>query len=164
MIKQELREQYLARRFDLTEPEYDVLNVGLAEQFFRHINLQTAKVIHVFLPMLDRREPNTWKIIETIKAEHPHVTLVVPRMKGDMLEHLVYEGHEQLVKGKWNVPEPKGGLPVPVSALDIVLVPMLICDVAGNRVGYGKGYYDRFLVGCRKNTLKIGVTHFKPVQ
>ena len=48
--------------------------------------------------------------------------------------------------------------------IDMVLVPMLVCDVAGNRVGFGKGYYDRYLSRCRPDCLKVGLSYFTPID
>ena len=47
--------------------------------------------------------------------------------------------------------------------IDLVLVPMLVCDIKGNRVGYGKGYYDRYLSRCRPGCVKVGLSYFDPV-
>ena len=47
--------------------------------------------------------------------------------------------------------------------LDVVFVPLLIFDLQGQRVGYGKGYYDRFLGQCKKEVIKIGLSFFEPV-
>ena len=53
---------------------------------------------------------------------------------------------------------------MPDEAVDAVIVPLIVFDKNGNRVGYGGGYYDKFLAHCRKDTLKIGVSLFDPVD
>jgi len=45
----------------------------------------------------------------------------------------------------------------------VVIVPLLICDLNGYRLGYGKGFYDRFLSECRADVLKIGLNYFEPI-
>ena len=60
------------------------------------------------------------------------------------------------------IPEPVDGLEVPASKLDVVFVPLLAFDKKGHRVGYGGGFYDRFLKSCKKDVLKIGLSFFLP--
>jgi len=64
----------------------------------------------------------------------------------------------------YGIPEPKGGLEISPELIDLVIVPLLCYDKSGNRVGYGKGYYDRFLKKCRKNCIKIGFSYFAPTE
>ena len=56
--------------------------------------------------------------------------------------------------------EPAGGKPVSEDQIDVVIVPLLVFDEKGNRVGYGKGFYDRFLSRCREDVIKIGLSFF----
>ncbi len=65
-----------------------------------------------------------------------------------------------LKKNSLGIPEPVDGFWVPEEKIDVVFVPLLAFDAQGNRVGYGKGYYDTFLRKCRKDTLKIGLSFF----
>src|SRR5690606_33484872 len=67
-------------------------------------------------------------------------------------------------KGKFNFPAPKEFHLVDSKEIDVVFLPMLICDKAGNRVGYGGGFYDRFLKGCRQDAIKIGLNFFSPID
>ena len=59
----------------------------------------------------------------------------------------------------WGIPEPVGAPAAEVApaALDAVLVPLLACDAHGQRVGYGGGFYDRFLAQCRPGTVFVGL-------
>jgi 5-formyltetrahydrofolate cyclo-ligase len=64
----------------------------------------------------------------------------------------------------WGIPEPVGGTVVQPTDFDIVLIPLLAFDKYGHRVGYGKGFYDRYLLNCRPDCLKIGISLFDPVD
>jgi 5-formyltetrahydrofolate cyclo-ligase len=64
----------------------------------------------------------------------------------------------------WGITEPESGELVSPKCLDMVLVPLLVFDKQGKRVGYGKGFYDRFLSQCRSNVLKVGLSYFKPIE
>ena len=68
------------------------------------------------------------------------------------------------VENKWGVPEPTSGDDVLPENIDVVLLPMLCFDLAGNRVGYGKGYYDRFLAECKPDVQKIGLCLADPIK
>jgi 5-formyltetrahydrofolate cyclo-ligase len=65
---------------------------------------------------------------------------------------------------QWGITEPEYGKEVPPQLIDVVIVPLLAFDTRGNRLGYGKGFYDRFLAECKADVLKIGVSYFEPEQ
>jgi 5-formyltetrahydrofolate cyclo-ligase len=129
-------------------------------QFFTQLDLSFIKCLHFFLPIEGKHEPDTWPIIERIRREFPHVRISLPKMKGDELENIYFEGLHQLKKNKWGILEPEQGVPTPTEKIDMVIVPLLAFDEKGHRVGYGKGFYDRFLAQCRKNCQRIGISFF----
>ena len=69
-----------------------------------------------------------------------------------------------LQTNNWGVPEPKDGIAISAHKIEVVFVPLLAYDLYGNRIGYGGGYYDRFLAECRPETLKIGLSFFLPEE
>jgi 5-formyltetrahydrofolate cyclo-ligase len=166
MRKSELRSFYQKKRNALSEAEYFQLNHGLCENFFAHIDFLYTNVIHTFIPIEKKREPNTWLIIDRIRREFPQIRLSIPRVNDQTgeLENFFFEGMHQLRTNTWGVPEPTQGIPTPPEKIDLVLVPLLCFDKQGYRVGYGKGFYDKFLqlvpVGCRR----IGISLFPPVE
>ena len=166
MTKEKLRKIYLQKRLSLSEAEYLQLNHQLCELFFAGIDLSFVNVLHIFLPIEKKKEPNTWLIIDRIRREFPHIRLSIPRVQNQTgkLENFYFEGLHQLQKNKWDIWEPKQGIPTESEKIDMVLVPLLIFDKQGHRVGYGKGFYDTFLQTCRKDCLKIGVSLFEPVD
>ncbi len=164
MTKQEARKVYFQKRLDLSEGEYQQLNLQLYHQFFTQLDLSFVKCIHFFLPIEGKREPDTWPIIERIKREFPHIRISLPKVKGDELENIYFEGLHQLKKNKWGILEPEQGVPTPTEKIDMVIVPLLAFDKKGNRVGYGKGYYDRFLAECRIRSERIGISLFLPIE
>lgn len=116
--------------------------------------------------MVHNREPDTWLIIERLRREFPHIRLSIPRInpKNDVLENFYFEGLHQLEENNWGIKQPKQGTPTEGAKIDMVLVPLLAFDKRGHRVGYGKGYYDRFLTTCRPECLKIGLSLFPPLE
>lgn len=162
MTKQELRKLYFQKRQALSEAEYTQLNFQLYQNFFAGVDLSFIKVLHVFLPISSKKEPDTWLIIDRIKREYPHIRFSIPRVNNEAgaLENFYFEGLHQLTTNAWGISEPKQGIPTEPEKIDMVLVPLLAFDRYGHRVGYGKGYYDKFLKTCRSNCKKIGVSLF----
>ncbi|MBL7857312.1 MAG: 5-formyltetrahydrofolate cyclo-ligase [Cyclobacteriaceae bacterium] len=166
MTKEALRKIYLHKRLALSEVEYIQLSQQLCDLFFASIDLSFIRVLHIFLPIEKKKEPNTWLIIDRIRREFPHIRLSISRVHNQtgILENFYFEGLHQLQKSKWDIWEPKQGIPTESEKIDMVLVPLLIFDKQGHRVGYGKGFYDAFLKTCRKDCRKIGLSFFEPVD
>lgn len=165
MTKQELRKVFLEKRLLLSEAAYPLLNRKLCDRFFTSMDLSFIHVIHCFLPIIEKKEPDTWLIIDRLQREFPHIRIAVPKVnrQSNQLEHFLFEGPGKLKTSNWGVTEPTDGIPMPVEKIDLVLVPLLAFDVSGHRVGYGKGYYDRFLATCPPTTKRIGLSFFEPV-
>lgn len=70
----------------------------------------------------------------------------------------------EFITNSYGIPEPTQGNEISPELIDMVIIPLLYFDKSGNRVGYGKGYYDRFLKKCRKDCLKIGFSYFSPTE
>lgn len=163
MTKKELRKIYLNKRTNLSEEEYEQLNQQLCDHFFKAIDLSGIFVLHTFLPIKRTREVNTWLIIDRIKKDFPQLKVAVPKINNQTseLEHYYLESPEQLKNNTWEIPEPVYGIPTPTNKIDIVLVPLLAFDKQGHRLGYGRGFYDKFLAGCRPDCVKIGLSFFE---
>ena len=80
------------------------------------------------------------------------------------MAHYWLESDTEITVSDWGIPEPVGASPAPVLAIDYVLVPLLVIDRVGYRVGYGKGFYDRFLTDCRDDVRTIGLSFFDPID
>jgi 5-formyltetrahydrofolate cyclo-ligase len=166
MTKASLRKEFLQKRLSLSEAEYTQLNFQLYQIFFSTMDLSFIKVLHAFLPLQKNKEPDTWIIIDRIRREFPHVRLSLPRVEQatGVLENIFFEGLHQLEKNAWGIAEPKQGVLTPPGQIDMVLVPLLACDTNGQRVGYGKGFYDKFLATCRPDCITVGISFFEPVE
>lgn len=166
MTKKALRKIYLEKRRTLPEETFRKLNEALCERFFADLNLSAVKVLHTFLPIEKNREVDTWLIIERLKTDFPEIRMAVPRINNHSaeLEHYYLENREQLDNNTWGIPEPVKGVPASVEKIDAVLVPLLVFDRQRHRIGYGRGFYDRFLAQCRRDAIKIGLSLFPPEE
>ncbi|MDR6564869.1 MULTISPECIES: 5-formyltetrahydrofolate cyclo-ligase [unclassified Arcicella] len=165
MNKSALRKHYLAQRKALGQESITEKSQAICDLFFQHFNLSTIEYLHIFLPIIRHHEINTFLIIDRIQQEFPHVQLVVPKSipETNEMEHFLYD-KSQLVENKWGIPEPIPTIPVLPIDISMVIVPLLIFDIAGNRVGYGKGFYDRFLKQCAPDLITIGLCLEEPID
>lgn len=119
--------------------------------------------IHLFLPIEGNREPDTYTVADWLRHTYPNMRLVLSqtdRVAHRML-HFIWDDNTVLKLNHWGIPEPEKGVPVSAQEVDAVFVPLLAFDIHGNRVGYGKGFYDRFLADCGTGTTKIGLSLFE---
>jgi 5-formyltetrahydrofolate cyclo-ligase len=166
MTKRELRKKYLEKRKALSEAAYLQLNRQLCENFFLSIELSFIRVLHTFIPITKNKEVDTWLLIDRIRREFPHIKISVPRVNNETetLENFYFEGIHQLTSTSWGIQEPAQGALTNSNEIDLVLVPLLTFDERGHRVGYGKGYYDRFLATCSSHCQKVGLSLFDPIE
>lgn len=128
--------------------------------------VQRAETIHVFWPIHRRREVDVRSLIAWLYTQKKQIVLPVVGPRSDTsqkdwsrdemalhLEHRRFESEDALVRSNWGISEPVGGELVPVEHLDAVIVPALGVDRQGNRLGYGRGYYDQFLRGLSIPTI-----------
>ena len=78
------------------------------------------------------------------------------------IQNILLQDNTLLKLNKFGVPEPESGLGINSRLVDVVFIPLLAYDIKGNRVGYGKGFYDRFLTKCKNDLLKVGLSFFPP--
>ncbi|GAB3778602.1 5-formyltetrahydrofolate cyclo-ligase [Spirosoma horti] len=172
MTKAELRQEFLAKRKALTGEEITRDSQRIARNFFTYLeqhNLDgTQATMHTFLPIKRRNEIDTWPIIHQIWTNFPHFQISVPvtdEYTHQLINYKLFPS-TALVENRLGIPEPAVGsrYETDLAQISIVLVPLLTFDKQGHRVGYGGGYYDRFLASCRPDCLKIGLSLFEPIQ
>jgi 5-formyltetrahydrofolate cyclo-ligase len=162
MTKAEIRKNAMLERKGLSEVEVVDYSRRMLLQF-SGLDFSDVKTVHVFLPIVEKREPDTFLFIEWLQEAHPEIRILVPRADFDtaLMTHHVYSGTADLQKNLYNILEPQKS-EIHTGDIDLVLVPLLAFDRLGYRVGYGKGFYDRFLQPIQ--TRKIGLSFFEPVD
>lgn len=166
MTKEELRKVYTEKRSALSDSECLELNVGLCKVFFNNVDLSAVKVLHSFIPIEKNNEPDTRRIVKQVTASHRDIRIVIPRVnkKTQSLESIFLEDSTVLKNSAWGIPEPEAGVVVDPGIIGMVLVPLLVFDRAGHRVGYGKGFYDKFLSTTNPHCKRVGLSLFDPVE
>ncbi|MGH9820399.1 MAG: 5-formyltetrahydrofolate cyclo-ligase [Pyrinomonadaceae bacterium] len=166
MIKPELRGIYLSKQRSLSPAERSDKSSSISNLFFASADLDSVKILHCFVPIEKFNEIDTMLIFRRIWDECPHIQTAAPRVvpgSGDM-ESVLFGPGTDLSLSAWGIPEPTSPETLDAGSIDMILVPTLCFDSRGNRVGYGKGLYDRLLVKCRKGIPKIGLSYFEPVE
>ncbi len=159
MNKQELRTKYKALRSELTEDEIENLSMEVANQLLK-LPIWEKSYYHIFLPILKQKEINTEYILHILQGKDKNVIVSKSNFDAHTLEHFLLTDTTVLQVNSWGIPEPEDGIPIPENKIEVVFVPLLAFDKMGNRVGYGKGFYDKFLAKCNPETIKIGLSFF----
>ena len=161
MNKKELRIKYKELRKNLSENDIQEMSLAIANNVLK-LDVWDKTYFHVFLPIETQNEVNTEFILHILQGKDKEIIISKSSFESLEMTHYLLTDNTKIKKNKYNIPEPIDGLEVPVSKINVIFVPLLAFDINGNRVGYGKGFYDRFLKNCKPDTIKIGLSFFEP--
>jgi 5-formyltetrahydrofolate cyclo-ligase len=166
MNKKEIRKIYQLKRESLAVKDLELRSRVIADKFFSSFNLSNIRSVHIYLPIKDKKEINTWLVIEKLRKDYPQIKIIISRSNPSLgtMENFLFTEETILNVNKWGIPEPLSGERCVNETIDLVFVPLLAFDKKGNRVGYGKGYYDRFLTECKRDVMKVGLSLEEPVK
>lgn len=155
--RKNIRDEAIARRINMPQKEWQKISRQIQHKILRSSLAKAADVIGLYMSM--GREAGTELLLQTFLAEKRQVYAprVLPERK---MEFVRIGSREDLVPGPMNIPEPRKDLPGlgPESfSPDLMLMPVVAFDRAGNRLGYGGGYYDRFLAAASRNFPLVGI-------
>ncbi len=173
MTKEEIRREARQKRALLDPAEVELRSRKISSLLFSRIPVHRFSVVHLFLPIRKNREPDTYLILETLKKDFPAAIYVSKSLENGEMLHIPYTSDLILKENRWGIHEPADLS----QALDseaffrafnreniLVLLPLLAFDHQGHRVGYGKGYYDRFLSRATSRTTKTGLSLMEPAE
>ncbi len=158
MFKKDLRLNFIALREKMAEEAILNASLSIANQLLK-MQIWDADYYHIFLSIPEKKEIDTSFILSILQGKDKHVVLPKVYQK-QILKHYLLTDSTKLQESPWGIPEPVDGIEIDASKIDIVFIPLLAFDAKGFRVGYGKGFYDRFLSECRTNVIKIGLSLF----
>jgi len=152
--KSDIRSFYLRKREQIPTDQKDLWDQSIFNRFIQLNSYINAEVIHVYVSIDGKNEVDTFQIINHSLRIGKKV--VVPKIANDgLLEHFEINSIADLKRNNWGILEPERGREVNTQALDIIIVPMVAGDRGRNRLGYGKGFYDRFL--SNTDAFKVGL-------
>jgi 5-formyltetrahydrofolate cyclo-ligase len=168
MLKSTLRKLYKEKRAGVSPALFKQGNEDIIFRLLTDFNWTDIQYFHTFLPIAKQQEIDTYPLIHRLKDTYPHLNIVIPctEWQTNTLKHVLWHPNLPLKENQRGIPEPlldSSSIYVNPQTIDRVLIPLLAYDLQGNRVGYGKGFYDRFLAACRPAVEKIGVSLFDPI-
>jgi 5-formyltetrahydrofolate cyclo-ligase len=167
MTKKELRIKYKKLRLSLDKNAIDEMSIAIANQILK-FDIWNKTYFHIFLPIETQNEVNTEFILHLLQGKDKEIVISKSNFETLEMTHYLLTDNTKIKKNNYDIPEPIDGSDtsgeVPVSKIDVVFVPLLAFDTNGNRVGYGKGFYDKFLSSCKPEAIKIGLSFFEPEE
>ncbi|QYJ68897.1 5-formyltetrahydrofolate cyclo-ligase [Flavobacterium litorale] len=160
MTKNEIRSKYRALRKEMPPEAVEAQSLAIANQLLQ-LPVWDKTYYHLFLTIEEQKEVQTEFVLHLLAGKDKEVVIATSDFETHTMQHYLLTDNTKLVKNKYGIPEPVAGLEVPITKIDVVFVPLLGFDANGNRIGYGKGFYDRFLAECRPDTVKIGLSFFE---
>lgn len=160
MLKAELRKKYMQKRKALSTDEAFLLSKKIFEHFISYFKPKEGEKVHVFIPILERKEIDTQIFIDYFLAQN--IRVFVPKIVADELINIEIFTDTVFETSNWGISEPVSNEDSGETFFHYVITPLLYCDTRGNRVGYGKGFYDGFFESVSDEVKKIGVNYFNP--
>ena len=162
MDKSQIRKQYKILREGLSKTQIEDRSISIANRCLE-LPIWNKQIMHIFLSIENQKEVDTSFLRTLLQGKDKEI--VIPKIiDSERLQHFLLTDHTFFKKNSLGIPEPVSGIEIKPSLIDVVFIPLLSFDYKGNRVGYGKGYYDRFLLNCKEECLKIGLSFFEEEQ
>ncbi|MGB0788512.1 MAG: 5-formyltetrahydrofolate cyclo-ligase [Marinirhabdus sp.] len=159
MNKKQLRSKYRALRAKLTPEAIATQSFAIANNALQ-LPIWDKTYYHLFLPIETKNEVNTQYLLHILQGKDKSMVVSKSNFEDNTLTHFLLQENTRIKVSARGIPEPVSGIAVPVRAIDVVFVPLLTFDGRGNRLGYGRGFYDRFLAQCRPGALFVGLSFF----
>jgi 5-formyltetrahydrofolate cyclo-ligase len=165
MTKNVLRTQYRQMRASLSlESKHKML--ASMQEYFREIPLVRHALVLSYKAMASKHEVDTAVFEEVLSTEYDAASFCYPAVKFGTDKMDAYLDDMDIIweDAGFGLRQPASGNKVSPEKIDIVLVPLLAFDTRGQRLGYGKGFYDGYLARCRAGVISIGLSWFEPEQ
>lgn len=163
MNKKDLRSKYKTLRQQLSVEAIEDKSLAIANRLLS-LEIWEKTYFHLFLTIEEQKEVDTEFILQILAGKDKEIVVSKSDFETREMTHYLLTDNTKFRKNEYNIFEPVDGIEVPVSKIDVVFVPLLVFDKNGNRVGYGKGFYDNFLAKCREDVIKIGLSFFEPEE
>lgn len=164
MEKEAIRKIYFDKRRNLSLNEFQLLSAHLLKNVILLIKEIKPKTIHCFLSIESKLELDTQPIIDFCWKNNIKVVVPVSDFKTNTMKSASLEYNTITEVKKYNIPEPVNPVWVDEKDIDLVITPLLAFDLKGYRVGYGKGFYDRFFETLKPEVHKVGLSIFEPLK
>ncbi|GGF33712.1 5-formyltetrahydrofolate cyclo-ligase [Echinicola rosea] len=158
-----LRKRYKEKRKALGAKRKADLDVRLMHQVVDYCRAHRRfQHFHIFLPISKMFEIDTFPMVKALLAAGKQVYTSIADHEAGGMTTVEISSDTQYVNDQWGIPVPIEAKEADETQVDVVFVPLLVCDLKGNRIGYGKGFYDRFLADLSPEVFKVGLSYFVP--
>lgn len=157
MSKEALRISLSRKRKKLTPEQVTKKSLAIANRV-KNLPIWDKSFYHVFLSIAVKNEVGTDFLLHLLQGRDKNVVISKSDFSTKEMSHFLLTDATVIKENSYGIPEPQSGIPITIDQLDVVFVPLLGFDATGNRLGYGGGFYDRFLAACRPDCLKIGLS------
>ncbi len=159
--KSTLRIKYKKLREDLTDDSVEEMSLQIANRALK-LPIWEGTYYHIFLTISHKKEVDTNYLMHILQGKEKSIVISKADFATHGMNHILLQENTVLKISDYGIPEPVSGIEISPEILDVVFVPLLAYDLNGHRIGYGKGFYDRFLEKCRKDTVFVGLSFFEP--
>ena len=159
--KKTLRIKYKKLRENLSENSVEDLSLKIANQALK-LNIWSKTYYHIFLSISTKKEVDTTYLMHILQGKDKSIVVSKTDFSTNEMKHILLQENTVLKISAYGIPEPVSGIEISPETLDVVFVPLLAFDQNGHRIGYGKGFYDRFLQKCISSTVFVGLSFFEP--
>ncbi len=160
MDKTQLRKYYKDLRNKLSESNRDEKSLKIANRSLE-LPIWDKLYYHIFLSIEKHNEINTDYLLQILQGKDKNIVVSKSNFITNEMIHYLLQDNTSLKLSEFGIPEPVNGIQIPPDMIDVVFVPLLAFDKKGHRIGYGKGFYDRFLAKCSPETIFVGLSFFE---
>lgn len=164
MEKDLIRKVYMEKRASISKQAFQNTSEQIIESAIKLIEKVKPKMVHCFLPIESKLEFNTQPLINYCWVNKIDVVVPISDFNSSTMKSALYHSNTILEINKYNIPEPVNPQWVDETEIDLVITPLLAFDTLGYRVGYGKGFYDRFFQSINPEVKKVGISLFDPID
>lgn len=159
--KPQLRIKYKKLRENLSDERIEEMSLQIANQTLK-LSIWESDYYHIFLSIAKKKEVNTDYLLHILQGKDKSIAISKSDFSTGGMKHFLLQENTALRLSKYGIPEPVSGIEIPSDTFDVVFVPLLTFDLNGHRIGYGKGFYDRFLEQCKPDAIFVGLSFFEP--
>jgi len=161
MDKTQFRKKYKELRKQLSQEILAEFSLEIANKALQ-LPIWEGNYYHIFLSIAEKKEVDTQFLLHILQGRDKSIVVSKTNFKTIELDHFLLQEHTRLAISNYGIPEPVEGLEVAAGQLDVIFIPLLAFDKRGNRIGYGKGFYDKFLSKCSQKAVFVGLSLFEP--
>jgi 5-formyltetrahydrofolate cyclo-ligase len=165
MTKTEIRIQYKQKRRKLSEAEKDKLEDLMLIQFQKCNFFESCKILsYAPISVQNEYDPYLAECFCMFKNRATSFAFPIVDSATETMNAFSVTVDTVFEKNIYGIAEPVGGFKIEPKEIELMFIPLLAFDKNGFRVGYGKGYYDKFIKLCNPNVVKVGFSFFDPIE